>query len=76
MEDQLESLILDQIDGGFISSVCGYCNYVSIHQLDNICNVCGKSFLNDDMKETVYDGIDSDDIVHKIVLRVWGSIFK
>ena len=83
MEDQLESLILDQIDGGFISSVCGYCNYVSIHQLDNICNVCGESFsfmpednfLSDDMKETVYDESDSD-IVHKIVLRVWGSIFK
>ena len=87
MEDQLESLILDQIDGGFISSVCGYCNYVSIHQLD-ICNVCGESFsfmpelyvhiedtfLSDDMKDTVYDESDSD-IVHKIVLRVWGSIF-
>ena len=33
------------------------------------------TFLSDDMKDTVYDESDSD-IVHKIVLRVSGSIFK
>ena len=34
LEDQLESVILDQIDGGFMCSVCRYCNYL----------VCGDSF--------------------------------
>ena len=33
------------------------------------------TFLIDDIKDTVDDERDSD-TVHKIVLRVWGSIFK